>query len=136
MMVAAAILVACQPASPHLSSDHAVRVTRVAAAQYEGAAGDGEEAACLGWRLDPSQVERFFELSERFEENPYEAFYQVPCSVSGELQAEGRSWRFRINGGATATWSSGDEVRYWGCSEKECGALVLLATDLMEPDRP
>lgn len=113
-----------------------VRVTRVAAAKYEGVVGGSEQAACDGWRLGARQVERFFRLSEHYEESPYSAFYQVPCSISGELQAEGRSWIFQINGGATATWTNGDEVRYWGCSDERCADLVLLATDLMDPDAP
>ncbi|MGH8074049.1 MAG: hypothetical protein ACREO4_08250 [Lysobacter sp.] len=90
----------------------------------------------MGWHLGQSQAERFFEISERYEESPYNAFYQVPCSISGELEAEGRSWTFQINGGATAAWTSGDEVRYWGCSDNECEALVLLPTDLMDPEGP
>lgn len=135
-MLAATTLAACQPASPHQSSDQAARVIHVAAPQYEGSIGGSEEAACLGWRLGPSQVERFFKLSERYEESPYAAFYQVPCSISGELEADARSWTFQINGGATAVWTSGDETRYWGCSDEQCADLVLIATDLMDPDAP
>ena len=73
-------------------------------------------------------------LSERYEESPYGRFYQVPCSIPGELEAQGRAWNFQINGGATATWRSGDETRYWGCSDAQCADLVLLETDLMAPD--
>lgn len=90
----------------------------------------------MRWHLAPSQAERFFKISERYEESPYEAFYQVPCSISGELQVERSSWDFQINGGATAIWTSGDETRYWGCSDEQCADLVLLPTDLMDPDAP
>lgn len=98
--------------------------------------GGSEEAACMEWRLVPTQVERFFKLSDRYEESPYSAFYHVPCSISGELQAEGHSWSFQINGGATAIWTSGEETRYWGCSDEQCADLVIFATDLMDPDAP
>ena len=135
-MLTTTALTACQPASHHRSSDGAVRVTRVAPVQYEGSIGGSEKPACMGWDLGPSLAERFFEISERYEEIPYEAFYQVPCSISGELEAEGRSWNFQINGGATAVWTSGDETRYWGCTDQQCADLVLLATDLMDPDAP
>ena len=135
-MLAAMTLTACQPASPRPSSDDAVRVIRVAAAKYEGTVGGSEKVACDGWHLGTLQVEQFFRLSERYEESPYGAFYQVPCSISGELEAVGRSWNFQINGGATAIWTSGSETRYWGCSDQQCANLVLLATDLMDPDAP
>ena len=133
-MLAAATLAACHPASTRPSSDHAVRVIRVGTAQYEGTAGGGEEAACRKWRLSASQVERFFSLSKSFEDSPYSAFYQVPCSIRGELQAQGRVWDFQINGGATAVWTSGEQTRYWGCTDEQCAGLVLIAADGMDPD--
>lgn len=134
VMLAAATLAACQPVSLRPSSDQAVHVTRVGAAHYEGTISGAEEAACRQWRLSASQVERFFRLSELYEDSPYREFYQIPCSISGELQAQGRVWEFRINGGATSIWASGEEVRYWGCRDEQCRELVLLATDLMDPD--
>ena len=136
LVLAVAMLSTCQPASPRPSSDQPVRVTRVEAAKYEGTVGGSEKAACDGWRLGTLQVEQFFRLSEPYGASPYGAFYQVPCSISGELQAEGRSWDFQIDGGGTAIWTSGDETRYWGCSDQQCANLVLLATDLMDPDAP
>lgn len=135
-MLVAMTLAACQSASPRPPSDQEVRVTRVAASQYEGVAGGSEKAACDGWHLGTLQIEQFFKLSEQYEESPYDAFYQVPCSISGELQAEGRSWDFQINGGATAIWVSGEDTRYWGCSDEQCANLVILATDRMDPGTP
>lgn len=76
----------------------------------------------------------FFRLSERYDESPYSQFYQLPCSISGELQAEGKTWQFTINGGATATWNHQGVTRYWGCSAKACEALVLMPTDMMNPE--
>lgn len=129
----ATMMVACQAGSRRPSSDP-IRVARVDPARYTGAAGGWEEAACRRWRLSAAQVEQFFRLSQQYPENPYSLFYQTPCVISGELQAEGRAWRFEIAGGATATWTHGNDVRHWGCSAKACEALVILATDLMDPD--
>lgn len=101
---------------------------------YVGAPHDVLQGACQAWRLSAPQVERFFQLSEQYSANPYSGFYQIPCSVSGQLHAEGKTWTFEINGGATATWRAEGETRYWGCSVEECGPLVLMPTDFMAPD--
>ena len=76
----------------------------------------------------------FFELSERYAESPYSAFYQVPCSISGKIEVEGKTWNFVIGGGGAASWSRGNEIRYFGCSAQACGPLVLMPTDLMDPE--
>ncbi|RNF85097.1 hypothetical protein EER27_04755 [Lysobacter psychrotolerans] len=133
----AASVASAQSAPVHdrlASSESALRVTKVDPAHYAGTAGGAEAVACRNWRLSTTNVERFFRLSERYEESPYSLFYQGPCSISGELQAEGRTWRFQLDGGATATWTGGGETRHWGCSAKECEPLVLLATDRMDPE--
>ena len=106
----------------------------VAAPEYHGAAGHPLEAACRDWQLSPSQVQAFFRLSESYQDSPYNRFYQVGCGISGRLQAEGRHWHFAINGGGIATWQDGDTVRHFGCSARECEALLLLPSDGMEPD--
>lgn len=115
------------------SPEPALRVTKMEPAHYAGTAGGDEAVACGNWRLSTLDVERFFQLSDRYEESPYSLFYQAPCSISGALQAQGRTWRFRLDGGATATWTGGGETRHWGCSARECEPLVLLASDGMDP---
>ena len=110
------------------------RITGLAPANYSGAVADPLQDACQAWGLSAQQVERFFQLSEPYPSSPYSGFYQLPCSVSGELQAEGKAWTFEINGGATATWRAEDETRYWGCNVEECEPLVLMPTDSMNPD--
>lgn len=111
-----------------------VRITGIAPANYNGTARDDLRNACQAWELSAQQVERFFQLSEPYPSNPYSGFYQLPCSVSGELQAEGKMWTYEINGGATATWRAEGETRYWGCSVEECERLVLMPADSMNPD--
>lgn len=128
------LVTACRSESAFASHTAALRVTRVDASRYEGNRGGTLEEACTNWRLSPVQVARFFRLSQHYQEDPYNAFYQLPCSISGELEAEGKVWRFQINGGATATWTSGEDERHWGCSAKACESLVLLPTDGMNPD--
>lgn len=117
------------------TSEAAVRVTQVSPASYQGSSGDVLESACGKWRLSAQQVERFFQLSERSDESSYDAFYQIPCSISGKLDADGKSWNFVIGGGATATWTNENEIRHWGCAEKACGPLVLMPYDGMNPDQ-
>lgn len=90
--------------------------------------------ACRKWSLTPAQVKQFFALSKRYSGNPYSEFYQVPCSISGVIEAEGREWKYEIKGGGTATWIGDGEVRYWGCAAKECEPLVILLTDSMSGD--
>ena len=112
-----------------------MEVAKVGPPRYGGAFGDSLQAACDAWQLSAWQVERFFRLSERYASTPYSDFYQVPCSISGELQTDGRIWTFEINGGGAATLRAGGRTRYWGCRAEECGTLVLLEPDLMDPDR-
>lgn len=77
-------------------------------------------------------MEHFFALSREYGENPYQEFYQMNCSISGELQSSGVTWSFKIDGGGTAAWRSGHTVRYWGCSAQDCEPLVILLTDGMK----
>lgn len=126
------LLISCSPVSPaHDDGDARIKVE---SARYTGNPGDQIETACGEWSLTPEQVRAFFELSSRYEEYPYSEFYQVPCTISGEISAEGHVWRFEINGGGTATWSSDSQARYWGCSAEQCEPLVLLLSDGMSGD--
>lgn len=90
-------------------------------------------AECAKWKLTKEQVQRFFQISTSYEENPYSEFYQLPCSIEGVVEAEGKTWEFTINAGATAVLKSGKEVRYFGCSAPACEPLVLMMPDGMEP---
>lgn len=116
----------------------ALRVTKVASAKLHAVARDEKDQsivqACRSWALTEAQVESFFKLSKEYEDEPYSLFYQVPCSISGELQIDRQTWQFSINGGATATWSRESVTRHWGCSVAECEPLVMMATDFMGPD--
>lgn len=106
-------------------------VIEISAPTYDptGARGDGSvlEAQCKAWSLDREQAEAFFRLSKPISgEEKHGAFYVLPCNVEGRLQADGRSWSFQINAGATATWTSGTEIRDFGCSDPACEPLVLM----------
>lgn len=114
--------------------DSSLRVVDVEPAEYRDAAGHSLEEACRTWRLSPSQVQAFFHLADAYEDRPYDRFYQVGCSISGRLRAEGRDWRFAINGGGIATWENDSTIRHFGCSARECETLLLLPTDGMDPD--
>lgn len=130
-----AVLTACtSPTKSGGEDSQRVSALQVADPVYSGSSDAPLQSACSQWRLSPEQVEQFFNLSSPYPGSPYSSFYQVPCSISGSLEAEGRVWTFEINGGATATWHAGEEVRYWGCSAEACDDLVLLPTDLMQPD--
>jgi hypothetical protein len=90
-------------------------------------------AECAKWRLTKEQVQRFFQISRSSQDSFYSEFNQLPCSIEGVVEAEGKTWEFTINAGATAVWKSGAEVRYFGCSAPACESLVLLMPDGMEP---
>lgn len=128
-------LLSCEASTraANTTSETDVRVTYVSSASYKGSFGDALESACANWRLSAQQVERFFQLSERYDEPQYRSFYQIPCSISGKLDAEGKSWDFVIGGGATATWTDGKEIRHWGCAAKACLPLALMPYDGMNP---
>lgn len=124
---------ACGHARPAVDIAQSSRIIEVSRSEYSGPPGDALEVACGAWRLSDRQVATFFKLSRRYEESPYAAFYQVPCSISGKIEAEGKAWDFVIGGGGTATWSHDSETRYFGCGVRACESLVLMPTDFMGP---
>ena len=86
-------------------------------------------ASCGAWVLDRSQVERFFAASHEYADGFGDAFYSLPCTISGELRAKGKKWTYEINAAATATWTDGETVRRFGCVDAACEPLVLLMPD-------
>ena len=113
----------------------ALTIVNVNPSAYAGPSGAAEKLSCERWRLTPRQVERFFRLSKEYPASPYRAFYQLNCSVTGELQSGGRKWSFSIDGGGTATWRNAKTTGYWGCSAPECEPLVILLSDGMRGDK-
>jgi hypothetical protein len=116
---------------PHLEIKE-VRPSRFKASEG-GSKDEALVAECAKWKLTKEQARRFFQISTSYKENPYNEFYQLPCSIEGVVEAEGKTWEFTINAGATAVWKSGKEVRYFGCSDPACEPLVLMMPDGMEP---
>jgi len=86
-------------------------------------------ASCRAWVLDRDQVARFFAASQEYPDGFGDAFYSLPCTISGELRAHGKLWTYEINAAATATWTSGHTVRRFGCAEAACEPWVLLMPD-------
>ncbi|GHH61339.1 hypothetical protein GCM10009090_37750 [[Pseudomonas] boreopolis] len=124
------LLLSCSLASqPHEKDD--VEVLEVDAPSYTGREGDSLREACSGWSLSKNDVKRFFQSSNSYRDSPYGEFYQVDCSITGRLRADGRVWDYEINGGGTARWKAEGEVRHWGCEASECRSLVLLPPDAM-----
>jgi len=132
LATAIATMPACQPRLRVQSSSIAPHVIEVGQTSCSGSAGDAGQSTCRTWHLGEPEAERFFRLSKRYEHNPYSAFYQTDCSIAGKLQVEGRLWKFQIDGGGTASWTDGPEIRYWGCSDRQCEPLMLIATDRMD----
>lgn len=120
------------PAHTNSANPGALRIIEINPSVYRGRPAPTEEARCKAWRLTDRQAEQIFKLNEHYDENPYSQFYQMSCVISGELIAEGKAWRFEIDGGGTAIWQREDEVRYWGCSTQACEPLVMLLTDFMQ----
>jgi hypothetical protein len=130
-------MVACSPAC-RLSGNEAnppFEVKKIGPSRFEASQSSGRDEAlieaCAKWRLTKEQAQRFFRLSKPFEENPYNEFNQLPCSIEGVVEAEGEIWEFIINAAATAFWQHGEEVRYFGCSAPACEPLVLMMPDQM-----
>jgi hypothetical protein len=132
------VLGSCHRDSLPREASSALRVTKVAAVNLHASASDEKDQsvvqACRGWSLTAAQVERFFSLSKEYKQDPYSLFYQVPCSISGELTIDGKTWEFVINGGATAIWNRKGVTRHWGCGAAKCEPLVLMPTDFMNSE--
>lgn len=134
-LTAVLVAAACAPQTSGTWSESAdIRVLSVSPGSYFGPEGQPLEQACRSWTLSPQQVERFFVLSDSYDERPYSGFYQVECGISGRLFAEGRQWAFSINGGGAAIWQADDTTRHFGCAAAGCADLVLLPSDGMEPE--
>jgi len=136
------LLVACnspqaRPADPSstgaASGPIKVIVQSVGASVYAPGSGRtpdaGLEASCKAWKLDPAGVARFFAASREYPDGLQDAFYALPCTISGQLQSQGQTWEYQINAASTATWTRGDVVRTFGCSEQACTSLVLMMPD-------
>lgn len=128
-------MLACSsPAGPRADATQASAgptVLEISAPTYDpvGMGGDGPalEAECKRWALTREQAQTFFRLSKPITgEEKHGAYYDLPCTVTGRVRAEGRTWDFAIDGAATATWTSGNEVRLLGCSDPACEPLVLM----------
>ena len=106
----------------------AVSVMEIAAARYEptGAGGDGPALAadCSQWSLTRRQAETYFRLSKPITMAEAHDFDTLPCAISGKLRADGRTWDFEINAGATAVWRSGADLKMFGCTDPACAPLV------------
>lgn len=98
--------VACAaPSDPHPAPG--IDILEVSPPRFDGSDTHALNNACRGWTWTPSSVSGFFQLSEDYPEAPYARFYQIGCGVSGRLRAEGREWRFEINGSGMAAWTTG-----------------------------
>lgn len=126
-----------RPADPLLgqtaSAGSNVVVQSVGPASYKPAPGSTPDAAleasCKAWKLDAAGVARFFAASREYPDGTHDAFYWLPCTISGTLQAQGKTWHYQINAAATATWTSGETTRTYGCTDAACTPLVLLMPD-------
>jgi hypothetical protein len=131
--VALAATSACRTAS---KASPSLEIKDIRSSTFQGGEDHQDKAlaeACASWQLTKAQAQQFFQLSTPYKESPYSEFYQLPCSIEGVVEAEGKTWDFNINAGATAVWSRGAEVRYFGCSAPACEPLVLLMPDGMNP---
>lgn len=132
-------LAACNPTPrpPRNDASPPLEIKKIGSSKFQAVeSGNKDEAlaeACANWRLTKEQVHQFFQISKAYKESPYSEFYQLPCSIDGVVEAEGKTWEFTINAGATAVWRKGEEIRYFGCSVPACASLVLMMPDGMDP---
>lgn len=91
------------------------------------------KAACLKWQLSVDDINKIFDISERFSSHQriVRDFYWLPCEISGKLISNGIEWSFIINSAATAVWENDNDVIYWGCSNVQCESFFLLPYDGM-----
>lgn len=129
------LLIACHPEARTDNSGIRILTILDSVSGPAGDSGPGQKlkAACKAWNLDKSQVVHFFTLSKEYPESQQRTFNWLPCSIKGTLVASNEIWDFEINAASTATWRRQDQYKYWGCSDKECAALVLLMPDGNDP---
>lgn len=130
-------LTACQPDSHPLSTDgESLRVTKITTAAPDPLSGDADKfsGSCNSWSLTAKQAEEFFRLSTPIDARTYHHEYDTSrCMITGRLAKDGKSWDFKINGGAKATWSDGETTRYFGCRVASCEPLVVFMQDDATP---
>lgn len=110
-----------------------IAVLKVRPAVYTPDSTHAPDAAlagkCAAWSLSAQDVARFFNASREYPDGTHDAFYSLPCSISGTLQEKGKTWSYEINAGATATWTRGTVTRRFGCTDAVCAPLVLMMPD-------
>lgn len=109
-------------------AEKGAQVIQITAAEVDLTASAQESAAeaCTSWRLTAAQAELFFMLSKKIDSRTYHHTYDtMPCKISGVVKADGKVWKFTINGAAKAQWWTETRIRYFGCEAKECEPLVI-----------
>ena len=105
-----------------------ISVLEIAPSRYDqtGARGDGPALAadCRQWSLTRRQAETYFRRSKPITMIEAHRYDTLPCTISGRLRVDGRTWDFEINAGATAIWRSGADLRMFGCADPACAPLV------------
>ncbi len=121
---------ACHPQGRHADAPGTVRVLEISKAEYAPRQGEraipAEEAACKAWVLDKQQAETFFRLSKPLKEGELHDYDWLPCSIKGQLTADGKPWSFEINAAGTSTWRSKDQAKLLGCAQPACAPLILM----------
>lgn len=76
--------------------------------------------------LDKRQAEQLFALSHELAEGELHDFDWLPCSITGRVETDGRTWDFKINAAGTSLWHSGNQSRMLGCKHAACEPLVIM----------
>lgn len=118
----------CYGQSSHPHDWHVAEIS-VGIVDSSALAQESAIEACRSWSLTASQAEELFALSEQIDARTFHHEYDMaPCQIRGVVNADGRTWKFTINGAAKALWQHGSDVRYFGgCRAPRCGSLVLWA---------
>ncbi|MDI2112737.1 hypothetical protein [Commensalibacter nepenthis] len=91
-----------------------------------------EAKECRKWKLTKAQIVHFFRLSINYSISPYHYYSQTQCDITGKLLYNREKWDFSINGGATAYWKKGEEIKYFGCKDKYCDNLFIIPYSPMD----
>lgn len=74
-----------------------------------------DTAMCKNWALNSQNIEQIIKDSEPISgPDWHHLFDHLPCSITGQLKQENRTFEFQINGGSWLTIKNNDSTTYFG----------------------
>lgn len=94
---------------------------------------DSSSLKCQSWDLSKRDVENIFKIMSPISSEVRNLAYSyLPCRVLGEVQIDGRIYKYWLNAGSTLTLSDSSSSYYYACSQGDCSRFFITGEDSKE----